>query len=453
MSKSVSSTSPKPVDLCLDPSWIIPLNQQPSGNRERILSDCSLIINDGLIEAILPRAEVALRYSPKERLALDGQLIMPGLINCHGHAAMTLMRGVGDDQPLQHWLEKTIWPLEARHLSEEFVGDGSRLAMAEMLLSGTTCFADMYFYPGSVAAEARKAGMRAQLYFPILQFETPWAQDEDSYLHKGLQVWDDYRSDALINVGFGPHAPYSVSKPMLQRIATYAEELQASVQIHLQETAREVEQHIAQHGCRPIDTLAELGLLSPLTQCVHMTQVVDTDIELLVASGAQVIHCPQSNMKLASGACPTQKLLDAGINVALGTDGAASNNELNLFAELQAAALLGKLTANDAAAINAFTALEMATISGAKAMGLGDVIGSLEAGKAADLISVDLTDISSQPLHNIVSQLVYTQSAHRVRNVWVAGQQLVKNRQLTRIDSSELRVTATSWQRRIRGTH
>ncbi|WP_045860393.1 TRZ/ATZ family hydrolase [Teredinibacter purpureus] len=434
------------VDLCLDASWIAPVIP-----RGRLYTDCSLLINGDTIIGITPTSDVSSQYTPLKRVDLTRQLIMPGLINTHGHAAMALLRGFADDHPLDTWLQDHIWPAENRWVNETFVEDGSKLAIAEMLLTGTTCFADMYYFPEACAAAAREAGIRAQITFPILDAPNNWSRDADDAFHKGLQLRDKYRSHPLIEIGFGPHAPYTVSDQSLQRIATYAEELQAPIQIHLHETAHEIDTALAETGIRPLQRLHDLGLLTPLTQCVHMTQTTADDRALLKLTGAHVIHCPQSNMKLASGTCNAQQLLDADINVALGTDGAASNNTLNMFAELQTAALLGKLAANNPAAINATTAIEMATINGARAMGIEEKVGSLEAGKQADVIAIDLSNIASLPVHNPLSQLVYTGAGAHVTHVWVAGEQRVHNGALTQLSLEEIKINTHKWQNRMKG--
>lgn len=437
-------TSRPTIDFSLDASWILPVEP-----RKRLFKDCSLLIRKDKIHSIVPTSQSLRDFEVKQRVALPGQLLMPGLINCHGHAAMSLMRSYADDLPLETWLQDHIWPVESRWVDAEFVNDGGNLAMAEMLLSGTTCFADMYFFGEALAAAVHEAGMRAQLYFPVVDFANAWAQDADEHIHKGLKLRDTYRSHPLINVHFGPHAPYTVNDQALQRISVYAEELQAQIHIHLHETAHEVSSAQAERGQRPLQRLADLGLLSPLTHCVHMTQVDAGDILLLQSSGAHVIHCPRSNMKLASGQCPVATLLANGINVALGSDGAASNNSLDMFAEMQAAALLGKLVAGRADAIDAHTAVAMATLHGAQAIGLDDQLGSLEPGKQADVIAVDFKGIDLQPVHNPVSHLVYTQMGHRVSNVWVAGQQLVKERQLTTIKLKDLQASAHRWHEKL----
>jgi len=433
-----------PVDLSLNASWILPVCP-----RGTVLVAHSLLIKDDKIVGIEPRDTVDQQYQVAKHLDLEGRLLMPGMLNCHGHAAMTLMRGIADDLPLETWLHEHIWPAEARWVSEEFVAEGTRLAIAEMLLSGSTLFSDMYFFPEVAAEVAHDCGMRAQLVFPVVDFGNNWSRDADDAIHKGLKLRDRYRSHPLIEVGFGPHAPYSVSDGPLKRIATYAEELQAPVQIHLHESREEISGSIEQYGKRPIERLQDLGLLSPLTQCVHMTNVVDSDIALLSESGAHVIHCPQSNMKLAAGCCPAQKFLDAGVNVALGTDGAASNNDLDQFAEMQTAALLAKMITGNPAALDATTVIEMATIRAARALGLEETLGSLEVGKQADVIAVDLNTLRAQPMYHPASQLIYTGAGNHVTHSWIAGQTMVADSRLCQINTDELLAYAQKWQQHL----
>ena len=437
------SASETTFDTLLHPDWIVPVVP-----RGVVLEKHSLAISDGRISHILPRAK-ARDLQAAEVLDLPGQALMPGLINLHGHAAMSLLRGYADDLPLMPWLEQHIWPAEGQHVSAEFVADGTELAIAEMLRSGTTTFSDMYFFPDAAAAAVISSGIRCQLVFPVLDFPTAWARDADEYISKGLRLRDDLKHQGLVTVGFGPHAPYTVSRPNLQKVATLAAELDVPIQIHLHETTGEVLAAVEENGERPLDTLNAIGLLGPRTQCVHMTDLGDQDIALLAATGAHVVHCPQSNMKLAAGACPTARLLNKGVNGALGTDGAASNNDLNMFGEMQAAALLGKLTAADAAALPAEDSLYMATMGGARAMGLADHIGSLETGKQADLITVDLSGPECQPLYNPLSQLVYACNGSQVTNSWVAGNILVRDRELTRINVTDLLSRCAQWQQKI----
>ncbi len=437
---------PRSIRLLIKARWIIPVVP-----ADRVLENCALAINNGQIIALLPQEEAERQYAAEQTINLGNHLVIPGLVNAHGHPAMSLLRGYADDQPLMNWLEQRIWPAESQWVSEEFVRDGASLAIAEMIRSGTTCFSDMYFYPEQTVQAAQQAQVRAQVCFPIFDFPSAWGLGPDDYFAKGLALHDDVRSSQLIRIGFGPHAPYTLSDDPLKKVAVLAQELDAPIQIHLHETAGEVEKALAETGKRPSQRLMDLGLLSPLTQCVHMTQVDDSDLALLQQSGAHVIHCPESNLKLASGFCPVQRLLDAGINVALGTDSAASNNDLNLLGEMKTAALLAKAVAGNAGALDAHAALRMATLNGARALGLEDQIGSLEVGKSADLVAVDMGDLEAQPLYNPVSQLVYTDCGQRVSHVWVAGKALMLSRQLQTLNERELLAKARWWRQQISG--
>ena len=430
-------------DTLIHPGWIVPV--LPTGT---VLENHSIAITGDRITALLPRSEAG-GITAGRVLELPGHALLPGLVNSHGHAAMSLLRGFADDLPLMPWLEQHIWPAEAAHVSAGFVRDGVELAIAEMIRSGTTTFSDMYFFPDACAETAQRLGMRCQITFPILDFPTVWARDADEYISKGLALRDAVKHSALVTVGFGPHATYTVSEPNLVKVATLAAELDAAVQIHLHETRGEVLLAVEQNGERPLDSLYRLGLLGPRTQCVHMTDLGDQDIALLAATGAHVVHCPQSNMKLASGTCPVGKLLAKGVNVALGSDSAASNNDLNLFGEMQSAALLAKLHGGDASALPASAALEMATINGARALGLEDLIGSLEPGKLADLIAVDLGQPETQPLYHPLSQLVYACNGSQVTHSWIGGVQVMDRRQLTHIDLSALGARTRTWRDRI----
>ena len=439
-----TTAEPHPIDLIIKARWIIPVVPE-----NRVLENCALAIDKGLIVALIPQDEAERRFTSAETINLSSHALIPGLVNAHGHAAMSLLRGFADDQPLHTWLNDHIWPTESRWVGEEFVRDGTQLAMAEMIKSGTTCFADMYFFPEQAAQVCLEAKMRSQISFPIFDFGTAWGLGADDYFTKGLALHDSLRGSDYINVAFGPHAPYTVSDAPLQKIAVLAQEMDMPVQIHLHETAFEIEESLKQYGKRPSQRLMELGLLSPLTQCVHMTQIAESDINILQQTGAHVIHCPESNLKLASGFCPIDKLQKAGINVALGTDGAASNNDLDLFSELKTAALLAKAVAGDAAAVGAHTALRMATLNGAKALGMEEKIGSLEVGKFADITAIDLSGLGAQPLYNPASQLVYTHSGQAVTHVWVQGKALLSNRQLQTLDEREILGKANWWRKQI----
>ncbi len=374
-------------------------------------------------------------------------MLLPGLINCHGHAAMSLLRGLADDIPLESWLQNIIWPIERKYISETFVRDGTELAIAEMLLSGTTTFSDMYFFPETVADVAIKSGMRCQISFPILDFPSNWAESTDEYLKKGLAMRDNFRHVDLISTIFGPHSTYTLNESSLVNISTLASELDIGVQIHLHETNQEIVQGLAKNDERPIETLLKVGLLGPKTQCVHMTALNSEDIKLLNQTGAQVIHCPESNMKLASGISPINKLLDAGINVGLGTDGAASNNDLDLFGELKSAALLAKINTMDATSLTAAEALTLGTLGGAKALGMDKSIGTIEVGKLGDLIAVNLDHVAMQPVHDIFSQLVYLNSGSQVTHSWIQGQLVVQDSKLLTIDQTDLRQRILNWQK------
>ncbi|MBY6210982.1 TRZ/ATZ family hydrolase [Microbulbifer agarilyticus] len=434
------------VDTLIHARWIIPVVPE-----QRVYKNCSLAIKDGAISAILPSDEARARFTANEIHELDNQLVIPGLINTHNHAAMSLLRGFADDQPLMTWLEKHIWPAEQKWVSPEFVSDGTRLSIAEMLRSGTTTFSDQYFFPEATAAAAREAGIRAQIAFPIIDFPNAWSRNGFDAIDKGLALRDDYRSHSRIGLAFAPHAPYTVGDDTLQKIAVYADELGMPVQMHLHETTGEVEKAVADTGLRPIERLHKLGLLSPQFLSVHMTALNDADIALISKTGAHVSHCPRSNLKLASGFTPVAKLLDANINVSIGTDGPASNNGIDMLMETNTAALLAKAVSGDASALPAHQALAMATINGARALGIDDVTGSLEIGKAADLCAFDFSAIEQQPLHDPTSQLIYTANGHNVRNVWVAGKQLLKDRVLTTMNEAEVKQRAEIWRDRIAG--
>jgi len=440
----MSEQNKQPVDSLIHAKWVIPVDP-----ADTVLEDYAVAVSDGRIIDILPSAEASERYQAHTNVELDKHALIPGLINAHGHAAMTLMRGLADDLPLMEWLNDHIWPAEQHFVCDEFVAAGTELAIAEMLLSGTTCFSDMYFFPDVVAKVAHHHKIRTQITPPILEFPSAWANNADEYIQKGLSVKDNYRNHPLIQIGFGPHAPYTVSDESLTRIAVLANELDASIQIHLHETAQEITDATANNGQRPLKRLERLNLLSPRLQCVHMTQIDDEDIALLKEYGCHVIHCPESNLKLASGISPVTTLLDAGINVALGTDGAASNNDLDMFGEMKAAALLAKGFSQDATALPAPQALRMATLNGAKALGIDKITGSLEIGKAADIVAVNLDSVGMQPVYNPVSQLVYSHCGQQVSHVWVNGELLVQDKQLTGFDINALKTKVLSWRDKI----
>jgi 5-methylthioadenosine/S-adenosylhomocysteine deaminase len=433
------------IDALLCPRWTVRV--EPTVVAEENLA---LAIDAGRILDILPVRDAERRYTPRVRHERSAHVLMPGLVNAHTHAPMALFRGLADDLPFDSWLHERVWPAEARWVGPDFVADGTRLAIAEMLLGGITCFSDMYFYPDVTGTVAAESGMRAVLGMIAVDFPTSWAKDSEEYLRKGLEVHDRFKTEPLITTAFAPHAPYSGGDGTLTHIRRLADELDVPVHMHVHETATEVAAAVAATGVRPLARLATLGLVNPGLIAVHATDLTSAEIESLATAGASVVHCPRSNLKLASGLCPVAKLLDAGVNVALGTDGAASNNRLDLWAELQTAALLGKLAAGNAAAVPAAAALRMATINGARALGLAGEIGSLSPGKAADVICVDLSGVPHLPLLDPVSQLVYAASRHDVTDVWVAGEHLVAERTALRIDIAELRATAERWAQQLR---
>ncbi len=432
------------IDSIINSRWILPVDPADSE-----LAYHSLAISGGRIVDILPTETARARYRPEVEHQLPNHVLIPGLVNTHTHASMTLLRGLADDLPLMTWLNEHIWPAEKQWVNEEFVADGTRLAIAEMLRGGITCFNDMYFYPDVTGRVAAAAGMRAVVGLIILDFPSAWAANADDYLRKGLEVHDHFRHDSLIRTAFAPHAPYSVSNAPLERVRTLADELDIPIHMHVHETRDEVSQSLAQFGCRPLQRLESLGLASPALVAVHMTQLEDDELEQFSKSGASIVHCPESNLKLASGFCPVAKLLGAGINVALGTDGAASNNDLNLFGEMRTAALLAKGVSGNASALPASAVLRMATINGARALGLGEETGSLEPGKAADITAVDLGDPETQPVYHPVSQLVYATGRDKVSDVWIGGRQLLRDKQLTSMNLEEILPRATVWQARI----
>ncbi|MCQ4272778.1 TRZ/ATZ family hydrolase [Pseudomonas kuykendallii] len=430
-------------DLILFPTWLVPV--EPAGV---VLTGHGLVVRDGRIARIAPREELSIDAADEVR-ELPGMLLAPGLVNTHGHAAMSLFRGLADDLPLMTWLEGHIWPAEKQWVDAEFVRDGTALAIAEQLKGGITCFSDMYFYPEVVAELVEATGVRAQITLPVLDFPVPGAADIDAALDAGLPLFERLRGHPRMRMAFGPHAPYTVGDASMIRVRELAAEFDAGIQMHVHETADEVATAVQAGGERPLARVARLGLLGPHFQAVHMTQIDDSDIALLQASGAHVLHCPESNLKLASGFCPVEKLWQAGVNVAIGTDGAASNNDLDLLGETRTAALLAKAVAGSATALNAHNALRMATLNGARALGMGDETGSLEIGKSADLVAFDLSGLAQQPLYDPVSQLIYASGRDCVRHVWVAGEQLLDDRRLLRQDEAQLLASAHTWQVRL----
>ena len=430
--------------LLLHARWILPV--EPVGV---VLDYHSVVIQDGRILDVLPSAAAIQRYPTVSSLTFDRHVLIPGLVNAHTHAAMALLRGLSDDLPLMTWLTKHIWPAEARWVNPDFVRDGTLLAAAEMLSSGITCFNDMYFFPEEAAEAAVAVGIRACVGLIVLDFPTVWAANADGYLVRAAEVHERLRHIPLIRTLLAPHAPYTVSDAPLAQVRVLSETLDLPVHIHLHETATEIEQAVATSGERPLARLARLGLLSSRLMAVHMTQLTEEEIVTCANTKVHVVHCPESNLKLASGFCPVARLQAAGVNVALGTDGAASNNDLDLFSEMRTAALLAKAVAGNTAVLPAHEALYLATLAGAKALGMAGEIGSIVPGKAADLVAVDLSGVATEPVYHPASALVYAASRTAVTDVWVAGRQVVRNRILLTVDTAEILNRARNWGHRI----
>ncbi len=436
------------VDLVIQARWIIPVEPESIVHENH-----SLVIDEGKIIDLLPNDQALEKYRPGTLEKRDRHVLIPGMVNCHTHAAMSLLSGIADDLPLMDWLKNHIWPAEQKWVSESFVRDGTDLAIAEMLRGGTTCFNDMYFFPEIVAQQAIQHGIRANIGLIVFDFPTVWAENADVYLAKGLALHEQLRHERLITTSFAPHAPYTVSDEPLKKLRTFADEMDLTVHMHVHETRHEVVEQQQKTGQTPLQRLNDLGLLTPSFMAVHMTQLSAEDIRFYAETGGHIVHCPESNLKLASGFCPVAACLDAGINVALGTDGAASNNDQDMLAEMRTAALLAKGVSGNASAVPAMQALKMATINGAKALGLDAEIGSLTVGKAADVVAIDLSDVETQPVFNPLAQVVYAASRHQVSDVWVAGKPLMKKRQLTTLDLNDLQQRAALWQQKLSGSH
>jgi 5-methylthioadenosine/S-adenosylhomocysteine deaminase len=439
----MQATMKAPADLILLPQWVVPV--EPAG----VLADHAVIVKDGRILDVLPASTSQARYAAAQTLALPGQALIPGLVNLHGHAAMSLFRGMADDLPLMDWLNQRIWPAEKQHVSEAFVRDGTLLAAAEMLAGGITTCNDMYFFPQAAGEAFLQAGMRATLGMIVLEFPSAYASDADDYLVKGLAMRDELKDEPLLSFTFAPHAPYTIADATFGRIGTLAEQLGLPIHTHIHETAAEIRDSLKQFGMRPLERLAQLGLLGPNFIGVHAVHVSDAEIGLLAQHGCHVAHCSSSNLKLASGLAPVVELMRAGVNVGLGTDGAASNNRLDLVSEMRMTALIAKGTSGDAAALPAATVLKMATLDAARALNLDDRIGSIAPGKRADLVAVDLHAPSCQPVFDPVSHLVYVAGREHVTHVWVDGELKLNDRRLVDLDTDDLNARANYWRGKL----
>ena len=435
---------PIKIDLLIRPQWIIPI--EPAAVT---LAGHALAVNDGCIVALLPDDEALRRFRPRQILDLPGQVLLPGLINLHTHAAMSLLRGYADDLALMRWLSERIWPAEARHAGPDFVRAGTLLACAEMLRGGITTFNDMYFFPDAAADAARKLGMRAVLGIVVVEFPTSYAADADDYLARGLAVRDALSADPLLSFCLAPHAPYTVTDKTFENIATLAAQLELPVHVHLHETRHEIEESLKQHGVRPIERLRRLGLLGPQLIAVHAVHLEAGEIDLLAHEGCHLAHCPTSNLKLGSGIAPMSAIQLRGLNFGLGTDGAASNNRLDLFQEMRHAALLAKGASQNAEALDAHAALQAATLGGARALGMEGRIGSLLPGKAADLCAVRLDEWMIQPCFDPASHLVYVAGREQVTHTWVEGKLVMSNAVPLQIDISELLDITGLWHTRL----
>ncbi len=443
------ATSLIPVDLIIEARWVLPILPSQS-----LLEHAAVIINKGVIVEVTPIIEARLKYTPLDKISLDEHVLMPGLINSHTHAAMALMRGLADDLPLMPWLKDHIWLAEQQVVSPRFVYDGTLLACAEMLQGGITTFNDMYFFPSAAAEAASKAGMRAQLGLVVLEYASNYATDAEDYISRGLDARDSWRDNALISTSFAPHAPYSVSNQTFESVLTYAEQLGLGIHTHLHETLDEIKQSEAQYNMRPLKRLADLGLLGPNFTAAHCVHLQPDEMAMMAEYGCHIAHCPTSNLKLASGIAKVTALLTHNVNVAIGTDSAASNNRLDMFAEMRLAALLAKGESGDALSVPAFKALEMATINGAKALGLDNKVGSIEVDKLADLTAVRMSDITTQPCFDPVSHLVYACTRDQVSHVWVNGElkyQKIEGQTgvFSGIEPQEIKEIVANWQPKL----
>lgn len=435
---------PVTIDTLIEAKWIIPVEPE-----QAVLTQHAIAIDNGLIIDILPAAEARQCYIPQQAFTLNNHALIPGFVNLHTHAAMTLMRGLADDLPLMDWLNHHIWPAERRHVSAQYAFDGTLLACAEMIRGGITCFNDMYFFPQAAAEVAIQSGMRAAIGLIVIDFPSTYASSSDDYLEKGLNLHDRYRQHPLLNFCFAPHAPYTVGDLTFNRIVTYAEQLNLQIHTHLHETCAEIRISEESHYMRPIERMQQLGLLGPNLIATHMIHLTDHEMDLMQRYGCHIAHCPSSNLKLASGVAPVVPLLQRNVNVGIGTDGAASNNRLDMFEEMRLTALLAKMITGKADSIPAHQALKMATLNGAEALGLETKTGSLTKGKAADITAIDFSGINMMPCYDPVSHLVYTASRDQVSHVWVNGKMLLQDSKLTTLDAADIRSRTLYWQERI----
>ena len=430
----------------LEPRWLLPIEPWS------VVEDGAVALEDRRIIALGNRRELREKYPDAHRTVLPDHVLLPGLVNAHTHAAMTLLRGFADDVPLMTWLRQRIWPVEGRWVDPDFVTDGTRLAAAEMLRGGVTCFVDMYFFPAQAIEACLRSGMRILSGQVVVDATTAYANGSADHLQKAARVIEQYRDAPGVHFSLAPHAPYTVSDEVFVSLKVLSEELGIPLHTHLHETVDEVEESITQYGVRPLERLDRLGVVDPHFMAVHAVHLTDDEISLLADRGASAVHCPTSNLKLASGVARFADWLAAGMRVGLGTDGVASNNRLDLLSDMRLASLLAKGSTGDASVVPAQQALWAATLGGANALGLGHLIGSIGVDKSADLIAVDLSDQDLSPMYDVASHLVNCVDRHHVSDVWVAGRQVVRHSELVDEDPAQLRALATTWQERIRSS-
>lgn len=456
------TTSTSNNQFIISADWLIPMTRSiqrqlsngsvnDDGITDDWLTDHCIVIEQRKIIDIIPQRKIAELYPNIEHIELKGFALLPGFINAHCHAAMSLLRGFSDDLSLMQWLKQDIWPIEAQFVDNEFVFQGTQLAVAEMLKSGTSCYQDMYFMPDQQIKVVQQTGIRANIGFMVVDSQTVWARDSEECIEKATDLLDQYKHLSNLTFSFAPHAPYSVTEDTLKRLNSLSFELNINIQMHIHETNQEITEFTQKNGMRPLEKLDEIGLLGPQLNAVHMTQLNTQEIQRLAITQSHVIHCPQSNMKLASGICPITRLIESGVNVAIGTDGAASNNDLDMLAELQSAAFLAKSSTHDPSSMNAYQALYSATMGGAKALAIEHLVGSLEIGKEADIVAIDLNQIETQPVYSPISQIVYAASREQIKHLWVAGKQLLDNRKLTTLNEQSILQNTKAWGEKIRG--
>lgn len=435
----------KSVDLIIKADYVLTMDQDFAA-----IEHGAIAINDTMIVAVDTAGQITQQYSASKIINGEGKVAFPGLINTHTHAAMVYFRGLADDLPLKVWLEKHIWPAEAKWLSPAFVSDAVELACLEMLKSGITAYADMYFYGDAVARATKKIGMRAVVGAGVVDFPSATGNNADDYLANAERFIKKWKGDELIVPSIADHSAYACCPETLKKSKVLADSHDVMLQIHLSETDWEVNEILSRYGRRPVAHLDALGLLDERLIAAHCVWPDPDEINSLAKSKTNVSHCIQSNLKLASGIAPVVQMLKAGVNVSLGTDGAASNNSLSILSEMSTAARVHKAIAGDPSALTAEQAMLMATRYGADALGLGSLCGSLEAGKAADIVLADLRKPHLMPLYDVYSQVVYSMNAADIDTVLVGGQVVLEQRRLTTADEAEIMAKAGQWSSDIK---